>query len=224
MTVVPPKPPTVVRAEGPAPSVGPKEPTLPGRPAHNSSSNTSSNNRFATNGRPRPLLPTPRLQQPQHPKPHNRPTAYSRPPANLTSRAAQSQTSSIPLTNRFSALQDQHTDTPNVEQTFLVVDSIVRPLQETWRGWDNNGRHKSRKVLCRPGARINDFTRQVKNLRCQKKDLTITHVSTNNLQKMGSEKLIDDMEQLCETARAKTDSHIVIGLHRYKACLLLTSL
>ena len=34
---------------------------------------------------------------------------------------------------------------------------------------------------------------------------------------MGSEKLIYDMEQLCETARAKTDSHIVIGLlPRYK--------
>ena len=34
---------------------------------------------------------------------------------------------------------------------------------------------------------------------------------------MGSEKLIDGMEQLCETARAKTDSHIVIGLLlRYK--------
>ena len=29
---------------------------------------------------------------------------------------------------------------------------------------------------------------------------------------MGSEKLIDDMEQLCETARAKTDSHFVISL------------
>ena len=104
-----------------------------------------------------------------------------------------------------------------MEQAFLVVDSIVRPLQETWRGWDKNGRHNSRKVFCRPGAKINDVTRQVKNLRCQKKDLIITHVSTNNLQKMGSEKLIDDMEQLCETARAKTDSHIVIGLlPRYK--------
>ena len=34
---------------------------------------------------------------------------------------------------------------------------------------------------------------------------------------MGSEKLIDDMEKLGETARAKTDSHIVIGLlPRYK--------
>ena len=47
---------------------------------------------------------------------------------------------------------------------------------------------------------------------CQKKDLIITHVGTNNLQKIGSEKLIDEMGQLCETARAKTDSHIVIGL------------
>ena len=103
-----------------------------------------------------------------------------------------------------------------MEQAFLVGDSIVRPLQETWRGWDKNGRHNSRRVLCRPGARINDITRQVKN-RCQKKDLIITHVGINNLQKMGSEKLIDDMEQLCETTRAKTDSHIVIGLlPRYK--------
>ena len=77
--------------------------------------------------------------------------------------------------------------------------------------------HKNTKVLCRPGAKINDITRQVKNLRCQKKDLIITHVGTNNQQKMGSEKLIDGMEQLCETARAKTDSHIVIGLlPRYK--------
>ena len=93
----------------------------------------------------------------------------------------------------------------------------MRPLQETWRGLDKNGRHNGRKVLCRPGARINDITRQVKNLRCQKEDLIMTHVGTNNLQKMGSEKLIDDMEQLCETARAKTDSHIVIGLlPRYK--------
>ena len=103
-----------------------------------------------------------------------------------------------------------------MEQAFLVSDSIVRPLQETWRGWDKNGMHKSRKVLCKPGARINDITRQVKNLRFQKKDI-ITHVATNNLQKMGSEKLIDDMEQLCETARAKTVSHIVLGLlPRYK--------
>ena len=71
--------------------------------------------------------------------------------------------------------------------------------------------------MCRPGARINDITRQVKNLRCQKKYLIITHIGTNNLQKMGSKKLIDDMEQLWETARAKTDSHIVIGLlPRYK--------
>ena len=48
-------------------------------------------------------------------------------------------------------------------------------------------------------------------------DLIITHVGTNNLQKIASEKLIDGMEQLCDTARAKTDSHIVIGLlPRYK--------
>ena len=34
---------------------------------------------------------------------------------------------------------------------------------------------------------------------------------------MGSEKLIDDMEQLCETAKAKIDGHIVIRLlPRYK--------
>ena len=112
------------------------------------------------------------------------------------------------LTNKFSALQDQHSDTITVEQAFLVGDSIVRPLQE----WDKNGRYKSRKVLCRIGARINDITKQVKNLRCQKNHLIITHVGTNNLQKIGSEKLIDGMEQLCETARAKTDSHIVIGL------------
>ena len=79
------------------------------------------------------------------------------------------------------------------------------------RGWDKNGRHNIRKVLCRPGTRINDITRQVKNLRCQKNDLIIAHVGTNNLQKMRNEKLIDDMEQLCETARAKTDSHVVIG-------------
>ena len=50
------------------------------------------------------------------------------------------------------------------------------------------------------------------------KDLIITHVGTNNQQRMGCENLIDDMEQLCETARAKADSHIVIGLlPRYKA-------
>ena len=85
------------------------------------------------------------------------------------------------------------------------------------RGWDKNGTHKSRKVLRRPCARMNDITRQIDNLRCQKKDLIITHVGTNNLQKMGSEKLIYDMKQLCETARALTDSHIVIGLlPRYK--------
>ena len=59
--------------------------------------------------------------------------------------------------------------------------------------------------MCRPGARINDITRQVKKLRCQKKDLIKTHVGINNLQKMGSKKLIDDMGQLCETARAKLD-------------------
>ena len=163
-TVVPPQPPTVVRAEGPAPSVRPKQPTLPGRLAHNSSSNTS-NNRFAT-WQTATTAPNPRPQQPLLPIPHNRPTIYPRPLSNLTSRAAPSQMLSIPLTNRFSALQDQHSDTPNLEQAFLVGDSIVRPLQETWRGWDKNGRHKSRKVLCRPGARINDITRQVKNLRC----------------------------------------------------------
>ena len=99
-TVVLPQLPTVVQ-EGPAPSVKPKQPTLPGRPAHNSSSNTSSNNRFATYGRPRP-------QQPLLLTPHNRPTTYPKRPANLTSRAAQSQRSSILLTNRFLALQDQH--------------------------------------------------------------------------------------------------------------------
>ena len=64
------------------------------------------------------------------------------------------------------------------------------------------------------GARIHDITRQVRNLRRQKKVVIITHVGTNNLQRIGSEKHIDDMKQLCETARAKTDSHIVI-------CLLL---
>ena len=133
-TVVLPQPPTVMRAEGPANSVRPKQTTLPGRPAHNCSSNTRSNNRFATNGRQRPLLPTPRPQQPLFQTPHNRPTTYPRPPANLTRRAAQSQRSSIPLTNRFSALQDQHSDTHNVEHVFLVGDSILRPLQETWRG------------------------------------------------------------------------------------------
>ena len=41
-TMVPPQPPTVVREE-PAPSVRPKQPILHGRPAHNSSSNNSSN-------------------------------------------------------------------------------------------------------------------------------------------------------------------------------------
>ena len=93
----------------------------------------------------------------------------------------------------------------------------MRPLQETWKGWDNNGKHKNRKVLCRPGARINDITRQVRNLMCVKKDRIITHVGTNNLQRTGNEKLIHDMEQLCETARAKADSHIDIGLlARYK--------
>ena len=46
---------------------------------------------------------------------------------------------------------------------------------------------------------------------------TITHVGTNNQQRMGSEKLKDDIEQLCETARAKGDSHIAKGLlSRYK--------
>ena len=68
--------------------------------------------------------------------------------------------------------------------------------------------------MCRLGARIHVITRQVRNLRCQKKVVIITHVGTNNLQRIGSEKFIDDMKQLCETARAKTDSHIVI-------CLLL---
>ena len=90
----------------------------------------------------------------------------------------------MPLTNRFSAFQDQHSDTPAVEQVFLVGNSIVRPLQETWKGWDINGRHKIRKVLCRPGARINDITRQVKNLRCQKKDLIITHVGMGIYRKL----------------------------------------
>ena len=71
-TVVISQPPTVVRAEGPTP-VRPKQPILPGRPASNSSSNPG-NNRFATNGRPQPLLPTPRPQQPLLPTPHNRPT------------------------------------------------------------------------------------------------------------------------------------------------------
>ena len=46
----------------------------------------------------------------------------------------------------------------------------------------------------------------------EKKDLIITHDGTNNLQRTLSEKLVDDMEQLCETARAKGDSHIVIGI------------
>ena len=72
------------------------------------------------------------------------------------------------------ALKDLHSETQTSEQAYLVGDSIVRPLQETWKGWDKNGKHKSRKVLCRPGAKINDITRQVRKLRCQKKDLIIT--------------------------------------------------
>ena len=100
-TVVISQPPTVVRAEGPTASVRPKQPILPGRPASNSSSNPG-NNKFATNGRPQPLLPTP----------HNRPTTYPRPPVNLTSSAAQSQRFDMPLTNRFLSLQEQHSDTP----------------------------------------------------------------------------------------------------------------
>ena len=71
--------------------------------------------------------------------------------------------------------------------------------------------------MCWPSAKINNITRQVRKLMCQKKDLLITHVGTNNLQRMGREKLIDIMEQLGETARAETDSYIVIGLlPRYK--------
>ena len=87
MTVVLPQPPTVVRAERPAPSpsVRLKQPTLP-RTAPNSSN--TSNKRFATNGRHRPLLPTPRPQQPLLPTPHNMPTSYPRSPANPTSRVA----------------------------------------------------------------------------------------------------------------------------------------
>ena len=116
------------------------------------------------------------------------------------------------LTNRYTKLDDLHSKTPLGEQACLVCDSIVTSLRETWKGWDKNGKHKSRKLLCRPDARINDSTRQVRKLRCQKKNLIITHVGTNNLQRMGSETLIEDMEQLCETANAKADSHIVIGL------------
>ena len=43
-------------------------------------------------------------------------------------------------------------------------------------------------------------------------DLIITHVCANNLQNKRIEKLLADMEQLCETASGKADSHIVIGL------------
>ena len=60
-----------------------------------------------------------------------------------------------------------------------------------------------------PITRNKDITTQVKNLRCRKKELIITHVGTNNLQRMGSEKLTDGMKELCETVRAKTNSQIV---------------
>ena len=115
----------------------------------------------------------------------------------------------MPLTNSFTALNDQHSDTPTGEQAYLVDDSIVRTMQETWKG-DKNGKHKNKKILCRPSAKINDITRQVRNLLCVKEDLIITHVGRKNLQRTGSKKLIDDKEQLCDAARAKAGSHIVI--------------
>ena len=96
------------------------------------------------------------------------------------------------LTNMFTALKFLHSETPTGENAYLVGDSIVRPLQETWKGCGKNGNDKSRKVLCRPGAGIN-ITRQVRNLRCQKKSLIVTHVAPNNLQKTGNKKLMDDI-------------------------------
>ena len=140
---------------------------------------------------------------------NNRPTTHARPCANHKSRAGQPQRFSMPLTNSFTALNDQYSETPTGQQAYLVDDSIVRTLQETWKG-DKNGNHKNKKILCRQSAKINDITRQVRNLLCVKEDLIITHVGTKNLQRTGSKKLIDDKEQLCDAARAKADRHIVI--------------
>ena len=105
-SVVLTQPQIVAGATGPAPSVRPKKPTRPGGSAFNSSSNT----KFSTNGRPRPLLPTPRPQQPLLPTPH------PRPPSNYTSRAGQPQKFSMILTNRFIALKDLYSETPTSEQ------------------------------------------------------------------------------------------------------------
>ena len=133
------------------------------------------NNRFANNGRSRPLLLTPRPQQPLLPTPQNRRTTHPRPPANHTSRTGQPQRFRMPLTNRFTALKDLHSETATGEQTYLVGDSIVRPrqetwkgvlqgdsivrpLQETWRGFDKNGKHKNRESLV--FARCQNYCRQ----------------------------------------------------------------
>ena len=43
------------------------------------------------------------------------------------------------------ALKDLHSETQKSEQAYLVGDSIVRPLQETWKGWDENGNTKAGK-------------------------------------------------------------------------------
>jgi lysophospholipase L1-like esterase len=101
---------------------------------------------------------------------------------------------------------------------YLVGDSIVRHQSSEFKWYDQ----KKRSVLCRPGATVHRVTENIKELKCERKDIIITHCGTNDLmcrrnglpeaEIFRSEELIDQYRTMIKELKKKTDSAIITSI------------
>jgi hypothetical protein len=93
-------------------------------------------------------------------------------------------------------------------------DSLVRDQSVHFARRNRN----RRRVLCRPGANIDRISAEVKDLRCDNKDLLIVHIGTNDLQArqpsklFRSEELLSKYKKLIINLKTKTQNTCISGI------------
>lgn len=110
--------------------------------------------------------------------------------------------------NKFQILEDVE------DYTILLGSSIVRDQNANFAAKNP----KKRRVMCFPGAKINQINKEIENIKLiSKKSHLITLIGSNDIfSKEGSNKRLDDIREefmkLTDTIKAKTNKGIVVGI------------